>query len=64
MLHELGVGPALPLGFGYPHTTQCTKAAARTMWNENSAELSQGLPWTAQQLQALVAHLQEARGLS
>lgn len=31
------------------------------MWNENSAALSKALPWTAQQMQALVAHLQEAR---
>ena len=43
------------------HSSEGTKAAARAMWNENSAELSNALPWTAQQMQALVAHLQEAR---
>ncbi|MDQ0770943.1 hypothetical protein QF031_003692 [Pseudarthrobacter defluvii] len=44
------------------HSSEGTKAAARTLWSENSAELSQALPWTADQLQALMAHLQEARG--
>ena len=43
------------------HNSEGTKAAARAMWNENSAELSQALPWTAQQLQDLMAHLQAAR---
>lgn len=38
-----------------------TKVAARTMWNGNSAELSKALPWTGQQLQQLMAHLQQAR---
>ncbi|MGN7202381.1 MerR family transcriptional regulator [Arthrobacter sp. SAFR-044] len=44
------------------HSSEGTKAAARSMWAENSAELSQALPWTAQQMQALVAHLEAARG--
>lgn len=43
------------------HSSDGTKTAARTMWNENSAELSKALPWTALQLQALLAHLQAAR---
>ena len=43
------------------HRSEGTKEAARTMWNENSTELSQALPWTADQLQALVAHLHAAR---
>lgn len=43
------------------HSSEGTKAAARSMWSENSAELSSALPWTAQQMQALLAHLQEAR---
>lgn len=43
------------------HSSEGTKAAARSMWSENSGELSQALPWTAEQMQALVAHLQEVR---
>ncbi len=43
------------------HSSEGTKAAARSMWRENSAELSRALPWTAEQLQALMAHLQAAR---
>jgi len=43
------------------HGSEGTKAAARTMWNENSNELSQALPWTAEQMHALVAHLHAAR---
>ena len=43
------------------HSSEGTKEAARAMWNENSNELSRALPWTAEQLQALVAHLQAAR---
>ena len=43
------------------HGSEGTKAAARTMWQENSAELSRPLPWTPEQMHALVAHLQEAR---
>lgn len=43
------------------HSSEGTKAAARSMWNGNSAELSRPLPWSADQLQALMAHLQEAR---
>ena len=43
------------------HSSEGTKAAARAMWSDNSAELSKDLPWTVQQMQALVAHLQEAR---
>jgi len=44
------------------HSSEGTKEAARSMWSGNSAELSRALPWTAEQLQALLAHLQEARG--
>jgi DNA-binding transcriptional MerR regulator len=43
------------------HSSEGTKAAARSMWSENSAQLSQALPWTAAQMQSLVAHLQEVR---
>ena len=43
------------------HSSEGTKEAARTMWNENSTELSQALPWTAAQMRALVAHLQASR---
>lgn len=43
------------------HSSEGTKTAARTMWAENSTELSKALPWTAEQMQALVAHLQAAR---
>lgn len=43
------------------HGSEGTKAAARAMWNDNSIQLSQALPWTAGQLQALMTHLQAAR---
>ncbi|MGN7149900.1 MerR family transcriptional regulator [Arthrobacter sp. SAFR-179] len=43
------------------HSSEGTKEAARAMWNGNSGELSKALPWSAQQMQALVAHLQGAR---
>jgi len=43
------------------HSSEGTKEAARTMWNGNSAKLSRALPWTAEQMQALVMHLQAAR---
>lgn len=42
-------------------SSEGTKEAARAMWAENSTEFSHALPWTAEQLQALVAHLQAAR---
>ncbi|GAA2758269.1 MerR family transcriptional regulator [Actinopolymorpha rutila] len=38
-----------------------TTAAARRMWQENSAELSERLPWSAGQLTSLVAYLDRAR---
>ncbi|MFF4895804.1 MerR family transcriptional regulator [Streptomyces sp. NPDC001068] len=38
-----------------------TKAAARKMWQDNSAEFSRGLPWTAEQMTALVAYLERVR---
>jgi hypothetical protein len=43
------------------HGGEQTKAAARSMWQQNSGELSQALPWSAARLAALVAYLQQAR---
>jgi DNA-binding transcriptional MerR regulator len=43
------------------HSTDATKAAARSMWRENSPELSARLPWPADRLQELVAYLQRVR---
>ena len=43
------------------HSAEDTKAAARTMWQENSSELSGRLPWPADQMRDLVAYLQQAR---
>ncbi|WP_370021363.1 MerR family transcriptional regulator [Planotetraspora sp. GP83] len=37
------------------------KAAAKTMWQENSTELSQRLPWPANQMVSLVAYIERAR---
>lgn len=37
------------------------KGAAKAMWDDNRAELSQPLPWPADQLSALVAYLDRAR---
>jgi DNA-binding transcriptional MerR regulator len=38
-----------------------TAAAARRMWQENSAELSARLPWPAEHMVALVGYLERAR---
>jgi len=38
-----------------------TAAAARTMWQEHSDELSRRLPWPANQMTALVAYVDRAR---
>lgn len=43
------------------HSNDATKAAARSMWQENSPELSAGLPWPADRLQELVTYLQRVR---
>lgn len=43
------------------HRNDETKAAARSMWQENSPELSAGLPWPADRLQELVTYLQRVR---
>lgn len=43
------------------HSGEQTKAAARSMWQQNSGALSQALPWPADRLSALVAYLQQAR---
>ena len=43
------------------HAAEETKTAARTMWQENSSELGNTLPWPADQLRDLVGYLQRAR---
>ena len=43
------------------HGSDATKAAARSMWQENSPELSARLPWPAERLQELVSYLQRVR---
>ena len=43
------------------HSGEQTKAAARAMWQDNSAALSADLPWTAEQLTGLMAYLHQAR---
>jgi DNA-binding transcriptional MerR regulator len=43
------------------HGGEGTKTAARTLWQENSSELSSTLPWTGDQLRDLVDYLQQAR---
>src|SRR6478735_9145779 len=43
------------------HRGEETKAAARSMWQDNKAALSAGLPWTPDQLAGLMAYLQKAR---
>ncbi|MCT9931572.1 MerR family transcriptional regulator [Planotetraspora sp. A-T 1434] len=37
------------------------KAAAKTMWQENSTDLSQRLPWSADQMTSLVAYIERVR---
>ena len=43
------------------HAGEETKAAARSMWQDNQAALSIDLPWTPDQLAGLMAYLQKAR---
>ena len=43
------------------HAGEETKAAARSMWQDNKTALSAGLPWTPEQLAGLMAYLQESR---
>jgi DNA-binding transcriptional MerR regulator len=43
------------------HAGEETKAAARSMWQDNQAALSTDLPWTPEQLAGLMAYLQKAR---
>jgi DNA-binding transcriptional MerR regulator len=43
------------------HSNDATKTAARSMWQENSPELSAKLPWPADRLQELVTYLQRVR---
>ena len=43
------------------HAGEETKAAARSMWQDNRTALSAGLPWTPEQLAGLMAYLQKAR---
>ncbi|WP_026537322.1 MerR family transcriptional regulator [Arthrobacter sp. 9MFCol3.1] len=43
------------------HAGEGTKAAARSMWQDNQAALSTDLPWTPEQLAGLMAYLQKAR---
>jgi DNA-binding transcriptional MerR regulator len=43
------------------HSGEQTKAAARSMWQENMAALSADLPWSSEQLAGLLAYLQKAR---
>ena len=43
------------------HAGEETKAAARSMWQDNRTALSADLPWTPEQLAGLMAYLQKAR---
>jgi len=43
------------------HAGEETKAAARSMWQDNKTALSADLPWTPEQLAGLMAYLQKAR---
>ena len=43
------------------HSGEHTKAAARSLWQDNRAALSADLPWSAEQLAGLLAYLQKAR---
>ncbi|SDK95251.1 MerR family transcriptional regulator [Arthrobacter sp. ok362] len=43
------------------HSGEQTKAAARSMWQDNRAALSADLPWSSEQLAGLLAYLQKAR---
>jgi DNA-binding transcriptional MerR regulator len=43
------------------HSHEATKVASRSMWEENSPELSDRLPWPADRLRELVSYLQRVR---
>lgn len=43
------------------HDDDRTKAAARSMWQENSEELGRNLPWPADRMRDLVGCLEQAR---
>ena len=43
------------------HSGEQTKAAARSMWQDNRAALSADLPWFSEQLAGLLAYLQKVR---
>ncbi len=49
------------LGATFHPEGEQTKEAARRMWGEHAAELSRGLPWTTDQMTALVAYVEQAR---
>lgn len=49
------------LGTGFHAGSEQTKDAARRMWQDNSAELSQRLPWSTEQMVELVGYLERAR---
>jgi DNA-binding transcriptional MerR regulator len=49
------------LGASFQAGGEETKDAARRMWQDNSAALSQRLPWSAEQMSALVGYLERAR---
>lgn len=43
------------------HSGEQTKTAARAMWQENAASLGAGLPWSTEQMAALLVYLEKAR---
>ena len=43
------------------HSGEQTKAAARSLWQDNRAALNADLPWSSEQLAGLLAYLQKAR---
>jgi DNA-binding transcriptional MerR regulator len=49
------------LGAAFHTGEHQTEAAARRMWQDNSAEISRALPWSHEQMTALVVYLDRAR---
>jgi hypothetical protein len=49
------------LGAAFHAGDHQTEAAARRMWQDNSAEISRTLPWPQERMTALVAYLDRAR---
>jgi hypothetical protein len=43
------------------HAGEETKAAARSMWQDNRAALSADLPWSSEELAGLLAYLEKGR---